>query len=92
MFSQFVMNKKDGKTYRVTGNKIQSQNRIQVTGTTCKNVRHAQVAQSSLLPMTEFEGYLCMCAEKIIRCKKAMDETEHTIVQLYRILKKQVMA
>ena len=88
MFSNYVLNTHDGLTYQVTSSTIQSRNRMQVTGTTVKNVRHVQVAR----PLTQFEASICMTAEQILRNKKAMTEAESTIVQLSRLLKKQVMA
>mgnify|MGYP006364723167 CR=1 FL=1 len=57
-----------------------------------KNVRHVQVAKNSLRALTDFEASICMTAEQILRNKKAMSEAESTIVQLSRLLKKQVMA
>lgn len=92
MFSNYVLNTHDGLTYQVTSSTIQSRNRMQVTGTTVKNVRHIQVAKNHLRPLTQFEASICMTAEQILRNKKAMSEAESTIVQLSRLLKKQVMA
>ena len=92
MFSNYVLNTHDGLTYQVTSSTIQSRNRMQVTGTTVKNVRHVQVAKNHLRPLTQFEASICMTAEQILRNKKAMTEAESTIVQLSRLLKKQVMA
>ena len=92
MFSNYVLNTNDGLTYKVTSNTIQSRNRMQVTGTTQKNVRHVQVAKNSLRALTDFEASICMTAEQILRNKKAMSEAESTIVQLSRLLKKKVMA
>ena len=92
MLSNYVLNTHDGLTYQVTSSTIQSRNRMQVTGTTVKNVRHIQVAKNHLRPLTQFEASVCMTAEQILRNKKAMSEAESTIVQLSRLLKKQVMA
>jgi hypothetical protein len=92
MFSNYVLNTHDGLTYEVTSSTIQSRNRVQVAGTTVKNVRHVQVAKNHLRPLTEFEAGVCMAAEQILRNKKAMSESEATIVWLSRSLKKQVMA
>lgn len=92
MLSDYVLNTHDGLTYKVTSKTIQSRNRMQVTGTTVKNVRHIQVAKNHLRPLTQFEASICMTAEQILRNKKAMSEAEQTIVQLSRLLKKQVSA
>lgn len=92
MFSNYVLNTHDGLTYEVTSPTIQSRNRMQVTGTTVKNVRHVQVAKNHLRPLTAFEAEICMAAEQIIRNKKAMSASQATIVHLSRYLKKQVMA
>lgn len=91
MLSNYVLNTHDGLTYKVTSPTIQSRNRMQVTGTTVKNVRHIQVAKNHLRPLTQFEASICMTAEKILRNKKAMSEAEYTIVQLSRLLKNKVM-
>jgi hypothetical protein len=92
MFSNYVLNTHDGLTYEVTSSTIQSRNRIQVAGTTVKNVRHVQVAKNHLRPLTTFEASVCMRAEQILRNKKAMSEAEAEAVRLYRDLKKQVLA
>ena len=92
MFSNYVLNTNDGLTYEVTSPNLQSRNRVQVAGTTVKNVRHVQVALNHLRPLTEFEANICMYAEQILRNKKAMSVTDHTVVLLARSLKKKVMA
>lgn len=92
MFSDYVLNTNDGLTYQLTSETLQSRNRMQVAGTTVKNIRHVQVARNHLRPLTGFEASICMAAEQILRNKKAMSESEHTVVALSRMLKKQVMA
>lgn len=88
--NNYVLNTTDGLTYQITTDKIQTRNRRQVRGTTIRNVKHTRIASNNLRYLTDFEASICMTAEKIIRNKKAMTETQATIVSLSRILKKNI--
>lgn len=92
MKNSYVISKHDGLTYQVTSDTVQTRNRRSVKSTTIRNVKHTQFAADQLVMVTPFEAHLCMAAEKIIRGKKAMSETESTVVWLSRMLKKNILA
>lgn len=83
----YVLNTNDKNTYQITSDTLHSRNRRQVKSTTHKVVKHVQVAQNSLIALSDWEASLCLRAEQILRNKKAMTAEEATIVKLVRELK-----
>ena len=75
----YVLNTNDNNTYQITSNTIHSRNRRQVKSTTHKVVKHVQVAQNSLVALSDWEASLCLRAEQILRNKKAMTAEEASI-------------
>lgn len=85
----YVLNPNDrSTTYRITSDTVQSRGRRQVESTETKRAhKNVQVAQSSLIKLSDWEAQVTMAAEKILRNKKAMTPQEHTIVTIARSIK-----
>lgn len=85
----YVLNPNDrSTTYRITSDTVQSRGRRQVESTETKRAhKNVQVAQSSLIKLSDWEAQVTMAAEKILRNKKAMTPQEHTIVAIARSIK-----
>lgn len=85
--NSYVLNTNDKNTYQITSDTIHSRNRRQVKSTTHKLVKHVQVAQNSLIKLSDWESSICLQAEQILRNKKAMTTEEAYIVATARKIK-----
>lgn len=82
----FAIDKKTGRCYVLTTNTLQSRNRRQ-----CQDMRiyksvTKQIAESALVPVTDFEGELCFKAEKIQRGMMKHSDADKTILALHKDL------
>lgn len=89
MKNTYVLNPNDrSTTYRVTSDNIQSRGRVQVESTEPnKTHKSAQVAEKSLIKLSDWESRVTMQAEQLIRNKKAMSVEDKIIVAAARSIK-----
>lgn len=87
--NSYVLNPNDSATtYIVTTDTIQSRNRRQVKSTEpIRSHKNVQVAQNSLIPLSNWEAQVTMAAEQIIRNKKVMSDNDRAIVAVARSIK-----
>lgn len=88
----FVISKNDEQCYMITSDTVQTRGRRQVCKTGYNKATNYQIAEKQLIPVTDFEASLWVTANKILRGKHAMSANEASIVRMYRLFKKQVLA
>ena len=78
----YVLNPNDrSTTYRVTSDTKQSRGRRQIQSTEAKKLhKNVQVAESSLVKLSDWEAQITLSAEQILRNKKAMTDEQRVIV------------
>jgi hypothetical protein len=85
----YVLNPNDrSTTYRVTSDTKQSRGRRQIQSTEAKKLhKNVQVAESSLVKLSDWEAQITLSAEQILRNKKAMTDEQKVIVAVARSIK-----
>jgi hypothetical protein len=67
---------------------MQSRGRRQIQSTEAKKAhKNVQVAESSLIKLSDWEAQVTLAAEQILRNKKAMSESERLLVAVARSIK-----
>lgn len=87
----YVMNNQTGKSYMITTETVQTRGRRQVIGTGIRQPEITRFSESHLTPLTLVGAMICHEAEKIIRAKQKLTESDQQILAMHKALVKEIV-
>lgn len=84
--NDYVMDCRNGRCLRLANDERQTRNRREAVGSEIYKKKRYRVPETNYVLLSDLEGEICMKAEKVIRGKHRMSESERVYVALRREL------